>query len=344
MEQPLQSLLFERIFKQYIKRSDAVNDIAEALEMSRDSVYRRIRNATLLTPDEIQVLALKFKISLDSLIYSNHDVVLFQYRPMTKPIKHFDQYLKTLFYDFERLYQTPNHQLYYASYELPIFFFFFMPELLSFKMYIWGRMIWELDYLKKYPFDFNLIPQSTHILAKEIAKFYMSIPSKDIWNISIFDNTLNQIDYLVNISAFKDVKDAITVCDKLIELVDLMRIMAETGKKGNSSAAIMASEVSFELYHNEIAYMNNTVMAVSDEGRVLFTSFDNPNFLRSTDQKFNLNTENWFKKVIARSSSISVNTERRRQWFFNVLEKKIVSLRNRIELMTQEESIPSFRG
>lgn len=342
MKDSLQIRLFEKIFKQYMKRSDAINQIAETLEVSKDSVYRRIRGKTFLMPNEIMRLALKFKVSIDSLIYQNHDVVLFQYRPMTKPIKSFDEYLKSIFYDIERLHRTPNHRLFYASSDIPIFLFLSVPELTSIKMYIWGRMIWNLDYFKERPFDFDVLPPSSQILAREVSKHYLQIPSTDIWSINILDNTLNQIDYLINIGGFKDLKDAITICDKLLELVMTMKYMAETGKKGSNKANIDASTIDFELYHNEIAHTNNTVMASSDEGKVVFTSYDNPNFLRSTDQQFGKNTERWFKKVVAQSSSISVNTERKRQWFFNVLDSKILTLKKRIELMIDEKQIPLF--
>ncbi len=342
MGKSLQIQLFEHIFRQYPRRSDAVSEIASILNLSKDSTYRRVRGETLLTSEGLMNLALRFKISLDSLIYQNHDVVLFQYRPMTKPIKNFDEYLKDIFYDMKRLHHTPKHRLFYASSDIPIFLFLSIPELTSIKMYIWGRMIWNFDYLKEYAFDFDVLPPSTQILAKEVAKHYYQIPSTDIWSINILDNTLNQIDHLINIGGFKDLNDAIIICEKLLELVNTMKYMAEKGKKGNNKANIDASDIDFELYHNEIAHTNNTVLASSEEGKVIFTSYDNPNFLRSTDQKFGENTEIWFNKVIAQSSSISVNTERKRQWFFNVLDSKVTTLQKRIKLMIEEQQIPIF--
>ena len=341
MNNSLQTLLFEQIIGQYHKRADAVNAIAKTLDTSRDSVYRRIRGATLLTPDEIQALTLKFKISLDSLIYEDHNVVLFQYRPMLKPVKDFDEYLKSILKDLDRVHRVANRKLYYASSDFPIFFYFLVPELTSMKMYIWGRMMWEFDYLERYPFHFDLVPQTTHVLAKELIRLYMKIPSVDLWGLNILENTLNQIDYMFNIGAFRDNKDALILLDKLIELIHLLKSMAEHGKKGTNLAAIKASDTPFELYLNDIAFTNNTVLADSDEGHVVFASFDNPNFLKSVDQKFGENTKKWFGKLIARSSSISVNTDRRRRWYFNILENKVMSLRKRLELMINDRTMPS---
>ena len=69
-------------------------------------------------------------------------------------------------------------------------------------MYIWGRMMWEFDYLEHYPFHFDLVPQTTHVLAKELIRLYMKIPSVDLWGLNILENTLNQIDYMFNIGSF----------------------------------------------------------------------------------------------------------------------------------------------
>jgi hypothetical protein len=341
MDNSFQTAIFERIFKQFHRRSDAVNAIAETLDTSRDSVYRRVRGSTFLTPDEIKSLTLRFKISLDSLIYTNHNIVLFQYRPMLKPIKDFDEYLKSILKDLDRVHRVSNRKLYYASSDFPIFFYFLIPELTSMKMYIWGRMMWDFNYLERYPFHFDLVPQTTHVLAKELIRLYMKIPSVDLWGLNILENTLNQIEYMFNIGAFRDNEDALVLLDKLIELIHLLKMMAETGRKGINLAGIQASDTPFELYLNDIVFTNNTVLADSDEGKVVYASFDNPNFLKSLDQVFGENTKKWFHKLIAQSSSISVNTDRRRRWYFNMLESKIKSLKKRLELMISDNTMPS---
>jgi len=339
MNQPLQTELFEKIFTQFTKKSDAINTIADTLSMSRDSVYRRVRGTTLLTPDEIKQLSIKFRISLDSLIYNEHDIVLFQYRPQNRPITSYEEYLKDIVKDLTRMNEMPNHRMYYATTEIPLFYFLAIPELRAFRMYFWGKMVWELPYLQDLKFSFDIIPQSAHVLAEEIVRIYMNMPSTEVWSINILDNTINQVNYMVNTGAFKNINDAIMIADKLTEFVALLKLMAEKGKKGHSKAAIEASHVEFDLYQNEILHTNNTVLATSDDLSVVFTSFADPNFVKSVDQKFGKNTQEWFQKLMARSVSISITSERQRQWYFNVLNNKIKALRNRIELAIQDQNI-----
>lgn len=343
MKKTLQSLFFEKILLQFHKRKDGILDIAKTLDTSRDSVYRRIGSVTPLTPEELEILAVRYKISVDALIYKDHNAVLFEYRPIVKPIRSFDEYLNRILKDLEKIYALHDRKLYYASSaDFPIFFYFLSPELTSMKMYIWGRMMWDFDYLKDYPFDFEIVPLSTHLLAKELIRLYMRIPSVDVWGVNILENTLNQIDYMFNIGAFRENSDALVLCDKLIELIHLLRTMAEVGKKGTSLENIEESKIPFELYLNDIVFTNNTVLSVSEEGKVVFASFDNPNFLKSVDQKFGENTERWFQKLMAQSSLISVNTDRRRRWYFNVLETKVQMLRNRLALSIEDGNLAAY--
>jgi hypothetical protein len=339
MNSSFQTQLFEQIFTQFVKKSDAINKISETLNMSRDSVYRRVRGTTLLTPDEMKDLALIFRISLDSLIYQENDIVLFQYRPQNRPITSFEEYLKAIVKDFERMYAIPNHRMYYATTEIPLFYFLAIPELRILRMYSWGRMAWELPYLNDLKFSFDIIPQSAHILAQEIVRIYMNMPSTEVWSINILDNTINQINYMVNTGSFKDINDALLICDKLAEFVDLLKLMAKKGKKGATKAAIEASNIDFNLHQNEILPTTNTVLATSEELSVVFSSFAAPNFIKSVDQKFCKNTLEWFNKLTARSVSISITTERQRQWYFNVLHTKVSTLRKRIDLTIQEQGI-----
>ena len=51
-----------------------VDEIAEILEISNDSAYRRIRGEKPIALEEIKKLCVKFKISLDQLLHLNSEV------------------------------------------------------------------------------------------------------------------------------------------------------------------------------------------------------------------------------------------------------------------------------
>src|SRR5688572_33413191 len=54
-----------------------VDEVAELLDISNDSAYRRIRGEKPIGLDEIQKLCSHYKVSLDQLLHLNSDTVLF---------------------------------------------------------------------------------------------------------------------------------------------------------------------------------------------------------------------------------------------------------------------------
>jgi len=52
-------------------------EVADLLNVSNDSAYRRIRGDTPLGLDEIQVLCIKYQVSLDQLLQIDTNTVIF---------------------------------------------------------------------------------------------------------------------------------------------------------------------------------------------------------------------------------------------------------------------------
>lgn len=333
MPNKLQDQFLEAVLSQYPKRSVAVDALSEMLGTGKDAIYRRLRGDTLLTPDELQLLARAFNISLDALVFDQSDKVFFSYSFFEKPVDSFRTYLTGIFQYLEQASKQAKARVYYASAEIPFFYYCFFPELIAFKLYVWGRTIWGFDYLRNRPFDFEILPYSDLQLAEQCLLFYRDLPSTEHWSMNMVDFTLSQIEYHVISGAFKNGEDALVLCDRLLDLTQHLQAMAEHGRKFViNRPPDTAPENSFELYHNEMVYSNNTILVCSDQGKMLFTTYSNPNFLRSTDQKICDYTENWFIQMGSKSERISQQSEKTRAWFFNVLKRRIEQARSRIEL------------
>ena len=335
MAESLQLSLLNAIVAQFPKRVDAVDAISELLEVGKDAVYRRMRGETFLTPDQVALLAQHFNISVDALI-GDSDAVYFTYNAFTSGTKDFEQFLMTYVKELQQASRLPEYKFYYASVELPLFQALFFPELMAFKLYIWGRTALELEYIKDLKFDFSIIPHPVLRLIDDMLQMYISIPSTELWSQNIIDNTLNQIEYYVSCNSFKNNADALVLCDRLIELTQHMQRMAERGHKfplgGKPESATGAT---FDLYHNEMVHTNNTILSMTGQGKVLFTTLSNPNFLKSTDQDICEHIEGWFQRIITKSNSISNHAEKNREWFFNRLRRKIEQSKQRIRMETE---------
>ena len=328
----LQGFLFESILSKFPSRSSAVEAISEMFDLGKDAIYRRLRGDTLLTPDEIGHLAEAFNISLDAHIFENNNTVFFQYSPFTRQVKEFSDYLGQILTDVEMIAKLPNPRILYVSAEIPLFHYCLIPEIIAFKLYVWGRTFWEFEYLKDRQFDFDLISYPIIKMTEDLTKLYRNIPTTELWNSNIVDFTLSQIEYHVMTGGFRDPNDALILCDRLNDLMDHLRNMAAHGRKSLvNSKPEDSSGASFDLYHNEMVYANNTIIVMTDKGKAVYTAYGNPNFLKSTDRKMCDYSENWFMNLTQNSIPMSNHAEKSRSWFFNSIKKKLEMARKRIE-------------
>jgi len=331
MDKKLQDQVFEIILSRFSKKSDAVLALSELFNVGRDAVYRRMRGDTVLTPDELKLLATQFNLSLDALIFDKTDTVFFTYNPFSQQINNYNDYLTNVLTDLQEVKKIPEVSIYYVTEEIPIFYYCFFPKLIAFKLYVWGLTVFDFEYLRKTPFDFDALSFPDIKLTEAILANFKTINSTELWSLNIADNTLNQIEYLFNSGGFKNAEDAIKVCDTLDELIEHWRAMAEVGRKflPNSSADSSCGE--FSLYHNEMLVSSSTILISSPTIKAVYAIFGNPNFLQSSDQKLCEFQEDWFKKAISKSESISLHAEKKRNWFFNTVKRKVTRVRNRIE-------------
>lgn len=301
------------------------------LSLSQDSIYRRLREETLLTAEEVHLLADHFGISIDELLIPNTDQVLFSYNGFGQKITSFWDYLQQLYQNVHSISQLPNLKIYYASREIPVFHFMMFPKLLTFKMYLFGLTSWHLDFLQDRPFSFELMTPQEQEMANTISKMYCAVDSTELWTSSILEQSLNQVEYMAMENRFEEHAFAFEICREIKDLLDHARTMAEHGDK--SMPGRYKSSGQFDLFYNELTSTGNTILAVSDRQQVLFNTFDSPNFIYTTNQRLCTSMEEWFQKVLSHSVSISVHSAGNRNRYFNRLERRIQQTRKRLELI-----------
>ena len=327
----LQQRLFDRIIENYARKSDAVEEIAELLNVGRDAVYRRMRAETSLTPDELMLLAHRYNISLDRLMDSASSTILFNFNAFERQVQNFEDYLTNVHELIEGVAKLPDSHFYYASQEVPIFHYFYYPELTAFKLYVYGQSVWSLDYLATRPFSFDLLPPAHLRHIEATVEQYNRVPSVSLWNNTVVDNTIQQIEYALEVNAFAERSDALRLLDHLHDLFQHLTRMATLGKKFSPGTQPTGASADFELYHNELFHLSNTIYVKTVANRMVFTTFSNPNFLLTTDAHFCDYTEAWIQKVIGRSSGLTAQNERARMTFFNTIFRKINAARKRVE-------------
>lgn len=339
-KETLQDRLFDAIQEQFDSRANLVDDLGRTLGIARDGIYRRLRRQTFLTLEELELLAKTYKVSLDSLLFRDHDTVLFAYNALHREVRTFDDYLESIREPLERVRAIPGLLVRYASLEIPIFYYCFFPELISFKLYVWGRATWDIPFTRTLPFSPDRIAPDTLELAGSILRTYLELPSQQIWSLNFFDHTLNQIEYHAMSGLFERLEDAFLLLDRMAQLGEHMRVMAACGRKSYPGAD--SPYATLEIYHNEMLNTNNTILVVSPSFRGVFSTFCNPNFLFTADHEIVAHTTAWFDQVLDKANPLTLTNEKARNWYFDRLRDKVEAARERIGVEVRTRGTQRF--
>ena len=319
----LQIAFLKQIKKQLPSHLALVDAIAEQLNLSNDSAYRRLRGEKHLTFDEIQILAAHYKISLDSFLHLENNSLTFWGKNIDRYTFDFENYLRGIVEQLEYFIPAKEKTMYYLNKDVPIFHHFMFPELAAFKCYFWSR--YDLDYprFNKEQFlieDFIDIFNNT---GKKISDLYLQIPSVEIWNLDCINTTIRQIDYYRETHIFKSQQDIETVYNCLEKLVDYIELMVERGYKFSYGKPEQAKKIKYAVYINEFILGDNTIIVEMDGKRIVFINHNVINYMMTNNQEFINYTFDTLKILLRKSRLISEISERDRELFFNTLRERI---------------------
>jgi hypothetical protein len=337
MENQFQNQIFDIILAKYSKKSDAVDVLSALMTWGKDSVYRRLRGDTLISPDELALLSRHFNISLDALLYKESTNVICSFNAFTQQVKEFGDYMEYFLNDMDLIRRLPSGHIWYAASDMPVFSYMYIPEIISFKLYTWGRTTWDLEYLRDRKFSFDLVNPNVIKMSQKVLEYYNAVPATELWSVNIVDNTLSQIEHHVYSGFFKEESDALLLCDKMTAWANHMKSMAAKGKKFSLNTNPIENNATLTVYNNEMVNTNNTVLIMSDLGKVVYSAIENPNFIKSTDQKLCNHFEGWYKNVMSKSNIISLSAEKDRDAFFQRIQRKIDATKRRILAHLEEE-------
>ncbi|MEO6330426.1 MAG: hypothetical protein ABIO55_15940, partial [Ginsengibacter sp.] len=109
----LQIAFLKEIKNQLPQHLALVDALAEQLNISNDSAYRRIRGEKHLALDEIQVLSAHFKISLDSFLQLQNDGLLFWGKNIDRQTFDFENYLQGIVKQLEYFASASEKKMFY---------------------------------------------------------------------------------------------------------------------------------------------------------------------------------------------------------------------------------------
>ena len=319
-----QQLFFNHIRSKLPSHLSFVDEVADLLNISNDSAYRRIRGEKPLGLDEVQVLCNKYHVSLDQLLQLDTNTVIFSYDKVDHLSFGFNKYLQFIAHNLGLFGTLQNPQMYYYSKDLPIFHFMPFPELRAFKFFFWKRTLLSYPELARQQFNGEEADNETIASAKKIDELYANVPSTDIWNEESINVTISQVEFYRQSNIFRGNDIILKIYSQLEELVNHLELQAETGKKFLYGQSYMSSNVPYYAYINETLIGDNTIFVQSDNRQIAFINHNGLNFMSTQDKYFCDYTFKSLQNVIRKSTHISVVGEKERSMFFNALRKKIL--------------------
>ena len=322
MTESIQTLYLNGIKENLSTHISFSDELAETLNISRDSAYRRIRGETILSLDEAKLLYHQYGVSLDKLFSNNSDMVTFHRRVVSYDEYGVEKWLNSLLKNFDHLSGFERHELIFSAKDIPVFHYFRLPELSAFKLFFWSKTLLGDPAFEHTKFSRQAVPKEWVALASRVWNKYSTIPSTEIWNEMVLYDILKQIEFYEYCSLFENKTEAAYLCDQLLILIKEIETDAESGVKTGGGG--------FNLYDNEILIADNTVFARMGDQRCVYVNQNALNLLLTLQEPFCEKTEKYLQNLIKKSNCISVTGQRERSRFFKNMSSQVNLVKERL--------------
>jgi len=332
MKQDIQTTLFQLI-KQKIAGDDSIgNALSDILSISPDAAYRRYRNETPLTIQEVKKICKHYSISFDALCEMGEGKVLFSYTPLNSYDFSLESYLEGILVAFQRLKMLSGPEIILSVNNTQFFQLLNFPHLVRFRLYFWARTHLQMSALQNESFKHEKTSDTAFSLGKEIIQIYNSIPSKEIYDLEFMRGFLRQIQYYYNSHLFEDPEYSLFLYDRILMLSSHLKEQAIVGKKFMYGTQAPAQGNQFEMYLNEMVNTDSTFYYKGNETKGIFIAHNIMNYLQTSDENYVNDSKSIIDKQLANSSIISVVNEKERNNFFFEFERTINSFKKKIEV------------
>lgn len=317
-----QKLLFAKL-KNTVGEKALIKQLSIVLPISTASIYRRVNGEKLLTIQEIISLSKSFNISYNELFnYIPKNEVIFSFK-YDKLNQNFVDYLNDITHNLNFIKSFQDHTMIYSAKDIPIWHYFGCKYLRSFKIYYFLRTIKKDPEFKNKIFNFDCVPDLYINAANKSFQAYSQINSEELWTPSSLNIMLGQVKYYYQSGIITENQFEI-ITEKLIELLDTIKLQAANGKKNNASSDIKEN---YKIYLSEIIGGDNVIYAEGDGNKITFHPPILMNYLHTTDIAFCDYIKSAFKIAKGTSELISTVAEKSRNMFFNKLKREVIVLK-----------------
>jgi hypothetical protein len=335
-----ESLHFQEKLVAMLKLSIADNvslaaELSDLLNISMDSVYRRLRCQSAFSFDEVGFIAERFGISLDGLYKKEDNQVNFNFNPMYGQPFNFSKYLEWYASYLTDLAKIPDTKVIYAAEDIPVIRHFRYPHLSAFKAYYWSKAVLNIEVFHGKQFDFSEVSQKLLDNNLKTAEAYSKLNVTEIWSEETITSTLKQISFYFDCHFFETHETALTVLSDLRKMLEQMEQECQENNNENRERA-----GDFKLYTSDLMIGNNCVLIEPGKQHAperVFIGHNTFNTISTSDPKFLTETRHWINNLIRKSVLLTGSAEKQRVMFFKKMYDKITALENYIKQNSEIE-------
>jgi transcriptional regulator with XRE-family HTH domain len=319
----LQQELFQLIKKNIPEHLSATEEIAKVLNVSVDSIYRRMRGEKTISLDELYTLCSYYKISLDRLMNIQAGGFLFSGKLLNSNTFRFDEYVTNTIRDMTYVNSFKQKEFYTLSKDIHIFHHYHFKEIAAFKYYFWMKTLLHFPDFKSKKFSFSEYSDDLFELGKKTLDLYNLTDSVEIWNVETINSTIRQIEFYHEGQMFESDEDVLIIYEALDKLISHLEIQAALGYKFNYDDPEKKPKGPFQMYFNEVILADNTTLAILDGTKIAYVIHTVINYMFTRDISYCENLHEHVQNLMRRSTRISSVGEKERGRFFRFLREKI---------------------
>jgi hypothetical protein len=325
-----QEILFDKVRAKIPTHHPAEFEVAGILGITVHEAFALMRGQSEISLEAAYKLANRYGLSIDNLERESPSVIPFQFRAFDYNIKDLDDFFIGILEEFRNMDLFGTRKLTYAASEFPLFTLFQFPVLAAFKLFFWGKTVYDLAEFKDAKFYAPKKQSDTLLLGERSWKQYLKIDSVEIWSSEIVNAVLKEVYYCWSHDLFKSSEDALAVCDSIIELLEHTEKQAAIGRKFHPNKKPPKNE-NFQLFYNDVSVSNNTIMISSERRNMVFISQNTLNYLATDNEIFHTQTQVWIHRLTNQSHNITQKKGiEKRTNFFNQLKSNVVFVKKEI--------------
>ncbi len=319
----LQQQLFKAVKMKMGQPLQAADEIAFLLNISPDSVYRRMRGEVSLTFEELHLLCNHYHISIDQLMNIQTGSFIFEGNFLDNKNFRFDAFLKGVMNTLAYINSFHEKEYYYLCKDSPFFHHFYFRDFAAFKYYFWMSTLWFFPEFRNKKISLDDYPDELFGIGEKILDIYNQIDSVEIWNIESMNGTLRQIDYYQAGGMFKSNDHTLRVYEAIEKIMDHLEMQAELGYKFKYGDREKKPLGRYRMYFNEVVLGDNHMLSVMDGSKIAYIPYSVANYMMTRDLTFCDKFYEYLQNLMKRSTLISEVSEKERARFFRIFRDKI---------------------